>query len=148
MSEVYRARFVAGLRKFAKEKDIKLQKKLTDKLFEKQWVVYAKRPFGNVNSVIEYLGRYTHRVAISNHRIIDIKDGEKEVCSLTANEFLRRFCMHILPKRFSKKGTTVFCRAEARKNLWNRHVNRLMLKLRIGKIQIGELFWQKNTELI
>ena len=115
MSSVYRARFVAGLRKFANEEDIKLPKELTDKLFEKEWVVYAKRPFESVNSVIEYLGRYTHRVAISNHRIIDIKDGrikfwfknykkngKREICNLSANEFLRRFCMHILPKRFLK----------------------------------------------
>ena len=115
MSNVYRARFVSGLRKFAKEENIKLSKELTDKLFDKEWVVYAKRPFAGVKSVIEYLGRYTHRVAISNHRIIDIsngrvkfsiknykKGGRKEVCDLSAGEFLRRFCMHILPKNFLK----------------------------------------------
>jgi hypothetical protein len=122
VSKVYRARFAAGLRKFAKEEDIKLSKKLTDILFEKEWVVYAKRPFENVNSVIEYLGRYTHRVAISNHRIIDIKNGRikfwiknykndrntsaalnnLEICDLSVYEFLRRFCMHILPKKFMK----------------------------------------------
>ena len=115
MSKVYRARFVAGLREFASEENIILPKKLTDKLFDKEWVVYAKRPFKNVNSVIEYLGRYTHRVAISNHRIIDIKngrikfrvknyknEGKKEICDLSANEFLRRFCMHILPKKLLK----------------------------------------------
>ena len=115
MSSVYRARFVSGLRKFAKEEDIKLSKELTDKLFNKQWVVYAKRLFAGVKSVIEYLGRYTHRVAISNHRIIDIstervkfsmknykKGGRKEVCDLSAGEFLRRFCLHILPKKFLK----------------------------------------------
>ncbi len=115
MSNVYRARFVSGLRKFAKEENIKLSKELTDKLFDTEWVVYAKRPFAGVKSVIEYLGRYTHRVAISNHRIIDIsngrvkfsiknykKGGRKEVCDLSAGEFLRRFCMHILPKKFLK----------------------------------------------
>ncbi len=115
MSPVFRARFVAGLRKFAKKEGIKLTKKITDKLFENEWVVYAKRPFENVNSVIEYLGRYTHKVAISNHRIVDIKNGrikfwtknykkngKKEVCNLSANEFLRRFCMHILPRKFLK----------------------------------------------
>jgi len=115
MSNVYRARFVSGLRKFAKKENIKLSKKLTDKLFDVEWVVYAKRPFAGVKSVIEYLGRYTHKVAISNHRIIDIdnkrvkfsiknyrKGGRKEVCDLSANEFLRRFCLHILPKKFLK----------------------------------------------
>lgn len=115
MSKVYRARFVAGLRQFAKEKNIILPKELTDQLFDKEWVVYAKQPFKKVNSVIEYLGRYTHRIAISNHRIIDIKDnkisfwwknykndGKKEVIVLSSNEFLRRFCMHILPRKFMK----------------------------------------------
>ena len=115
MSNVYRARFVAGLREFAKEENIILQKKLTDKLFENEWVVYAKRPFENPNSTIEYLGRYIHKIAISNHRIIDISDGiitfwaknyrkkgKKEVLQLSANEFLRRFCMHILPYKFRK----------------------------------------------
>lgn len=115
MSKVYRARFVAGLRYFANEKNIVLSKKITDQLFEKEWVLYAKRPFNEVNSVIEYLGRYTHRIAISNHRIIDIKDGKisfwwknyknqgkKEVIVLSSDEFLRRFCMHILPRKFMK----------------------------------------------
>ena len=115
MSSVYRARFVEGLRSFAKEKNIILSKELTDNLFEKDWVVYAKRPFDKVNSVIEYLGRYTHRVAISNHRIIDISDGvikfwaknykkeaNKEIVKLPVNEFLRRFCLHILPRKFTK----------------------------------------------
>ncbi|MEA3495681.1 MAG: IS91 family transposase [Bacteroidota bacterium] len=115
MSSVYRARFVEGLRNFAKEKNIILSKKLIDKLFEKDWVVYAKRPFNKVNSVIEYLGRYTHRIAISNHRIIDIKngvikfwaknykkEGNKEIVKLPVREFLRRFCLHILPRKFIK----------------------------------------------
>ena len=115
MSSVYRARFVAGLRKFAKEKNLVLSKELTDKLFENDWVVYAKRPFKGVRSVVEYLGRYTHRIAISNHRIIDIENdkikfwwnnykngGKKEIMELSSDEFLRRFCMHILPVKFMK----------------------------------------------
>ena len=115
MSLVYRARFVAGLRKIAETKNIILPKQLTDKLFEKQWVVYAKKPLNNPENTIEYLGRYIHKIAISNHRIIDIKDniisfwiknykneGKKEICTLTAYEFLRRFCFHILPYKFRK----------------------------------------------
>ena len=115
MSNVFRARFVSNLRKWAKIENIFLDKKLTDKLFEKQWVVYAKRPFGTVDSVIEYLGRYTHRIAISNHRIKSIDNdrisfsaknyknqGKKETINLSAQEFLRRFCLHILPRRFVK----------------------------------------------
>ncbi len=115
MSSVFRARFVAGLREFAKENSIRLSKELTNKLFEKEWVVYAKRPFENPNSTIEYLGRYIHKIAISNHRIIDItngrikfwiknykNNGQKEICNLSTNEFLRRFCLHILPRKFRK----------------------------------------------
>ncbi len=85
------------------------------KLYNKPWVVFAKRPFGGPQQVIEYLGRYTHKVAISNHRITAIENGtvsfrykdyadagkQKEM-TLCATEFLRRFCLHILPKGFRK----------------------------------------------
>lgn len=115
MSVVFRARFMEKLRAFAKSVDIRFSKEFTDELFSHQWVVYAKRPFKSVENVMEYLARYSHRVAISNSRIISIdggrikfwaknyrKNGEKEVVDLSANEFLRRFCMHILPLRFRK----------------------------------------------
>ena len=88
-------------------------KALYNQLFEKNWVVYAKRPFGGPKQVIEYLGRYTHKVAISNHRIKnvtnhevtiaykDYKDGSKtKQLTLKNEEFVRRFSLHILPKRF------------------------------------------------
>jgi hypothetical protein len=78
-------------------------------------VVYAKQPFGSSKSVIEYLGRYTHKIAISNHRIKaidentvtftykDYKSGAvKKQMTLTHEEFIRRFALHILPKRFVK----------------------------------------------
>jgi hypothetical protein len=76
-------------------------------------VVFAKRPFGNVNSVVEYLGRYTHKIAISNHRIQKVtqhevtfsyKDyrqkGITKSMTLSLEEFTRRFAQHILPKSF------------------------------------------------
>jgi hypothetical protein len=108
MSKIFRAKYVAILRAN------KLgDKELFDALFSKPWVVYAKRPFGNVRSVIEYLGRYTHKVAISNARIknvnathttFDYKDykqgAAKKEMTLTNQEFVRRFAMHILPHRF------------------------------------------------
>jgi hypothetical protein len=78
-----------------------------------RWVVYAKRPFGGPAQVIDYLGRYTHRVAISNHRLLKIDDGcvcfrwkdyrhggVEKTLSLSAVEFLRRFCLHVLPSGF------------------------------------------------
>jgi hypothetical protein len=75
-----------------------------------EWVVYAKRPFGGPEQVLEYLGRYTHRVAVSNHRLIDAEGGRvsfhwkdyrhhdrQKVMTLDAEEFIRRFLLHVLP---------------------------------------------------
>ena len=62
MSKVFRAKYVADL-----SSKIELEKPLREVLFSKPWVVFAKRPFGSPKSVIEYLGRYTHKIAISNH---------------------------------------------------------------------------------
>ena len=108
LSKVFRAKFVASLRACGiTDRD------LMEKLFTKNWIVYAKRPFGGPKQVIEYLGRYTHKVAISNHRIKEVTDqqvrfeykdyrkgGEKKEMTLANTEFVRRFSMHILPKRF------------------------------------------------
>ena len=83
-------------------------------LRRKDWVVYCKETFNGPEAVIEYLGRYTHRVAISNNRILDIEDGHVtfkwkdyrdnkiKVMTITAQEFIRRFLMHILPSGFMK----------------------------------------------
>ncbi|NBV72485.1 MAG: IS91 family transposase [Burkholderiaceae bacterium] len=109
MSKVYRAKYVAILR----ASDLVIEQEIFDALFRKDWVVYAKRPFGSPASVVEYLGRYTHKIAISNHRILAIDDqtvtisykdykdeGQKKTLTLTHGEFVRRFALHILPKRF------------------------------------------------
>jgi len=82
-------------------------------LFRKDWVVYAKRPFGGPEHVLRYLGRYTHRVAISNHRLVSFADGkvtfrwrdsarsnEQKLMTLSLDEFLRRFLLHLLPEGF------------------------------------------------
>jgi hypothetical protein len=76
-------------------------------------VVYAKRPFGGLEHVLHYLARYTHRVAISNHRLVSVADGKvtfrwkdyahggkQRKMTVTAEEFLRRFMLHVLPRRF------------------------------------------------
>jgi len=81
----------------------------------KDWIVYAKRPFAGPEQVLEYLGRYTHRVAISNHRIVSIQDGKvtftykdrsdkgrTKLMTLEADEFIRRFLLHILPAGYMK----------------------------------------------
>ena len=84
-------------------------------LCEMEWVVYAKPPFGGPERVLDYLGRYAHRVAISNHRLIELKDGQvtfaykdykheqrQKVMTLSADEFLRRFLLHVLPDGFQR----------------------------------------------
>jgi hypothetical protein len=84
-------------------------------LRKSKWVVYAKPPFGGPERVLDYLGRYTHRVAISNHRLKELKDGRvtfaykdykdeqrQKLMTLSADEFLRRFLLHVLPKGFQR----------------------------------------------
>ena len=108
LSKVFRARYVQRLRA-----EGIADKQLIESLFQKDWVVYAKRPFGGPKQVIEYLGRYTHKVAISNHRIEEVnatevrfnyKDyregGKAKTMTLSNEEFTRRFVQHILPHRF------------------------------------------------
>jgi hypothetical protein len=102
---------------------------------QKSWVVYAKKPFGSPQTVLDYLGRYTHRVALSNDRILQVENGEvtlsyrdrkdgdrKKTLTLDAQEFIRRFLLHVLPDGFmrirhfgflanrSKKHALVQCR--------------------------------------
>ncbi len=84
-------------------------------LYRKDWYVYCKRPFKTPASVLQYLGRYTHRIAISNHRILGMDNGvvsfsyrdykddsKKKIMRLPVNEFIRRFLLHVLPSGFRK----------------------------------------------
>ena len=113
MSKVFRAKYIAALRK----SDLKIPQKIYNEVFNKKWVVYAKEPFRSPTYVIEYLGRYTHKIAISNHRIMDVdrknrkvtftaKDyrraGKKTSLTVSSAEFIRRFTLHILPKGFTR----------------------------------------------
>lgn len=106
MSKVFRAKYVDLLRK----SDLNIPQEVYDKLFSKKWVIYAKQPFLRPEFVIEYLGRDTHKIAISNHRIRSINKvnstvsfsaknymngGEKQLLTLTCTEFIRRFGLHI-----------------------------------------------------
>jgi hypothetical protein len=109
LSTVFRARFVTALRKHFKG----LEQSFYDALFTTPWIVYARCPFGSPKHVIEYLGRYTHKVAISNHRIVEVqndritfrykdyRDASKvKRMTLQPIEFIRRFSLHILPRGF------------------------------------------------
>jgi hypothetical protein len=119
MKPVYKAIFLKGLRLLIQKDKLQIKGVDTKKIIEdagyKKWKVYAKNPFGNVASVVEYLGRYTHKIAITTHRIISISkdsvrfkykdyaDGDKQKeMTLNITEFLRRFELHILPRRFVK----------------------------------------------
>jgi hypothetical protein len=107
LSVVFRGKFLAAL-----QKQILLEKGFVKELYKTNWVVYAKEPFAGPAQVVEYLGRYTHKVAISNHRLLNIdtscvtfrwrdyRDNKEKVMTLDGPEFLRRFSQHILPKGF------------------------------------------------
>jgi hypothetical protein len=113
MSKVFRGKYISSFKRMCRQHDIPIDLSLIDELYQKEWVVYSKSPFKNVSSVLEYLGRYTHRIAISNHRIKNISDtavefyykdyrdhDKRKTMSLSGEEFLRRFCLHILPKNY------------------------------------------------
>ncbi len=125
LSRVFRGKFVAGLKRAFRKGELLFPGSLKAlegektfaaflrKLFRQDWVVYAKPPFGGPEHVLHYLARYTHRVAISNHRLIQLTDGQvtfrwkdyahgskKRKMTVTADEFLRRFLLHVLPKGF------------------------------------------------
>jgi hypothetical protein len=141
MGQVFRAMFLKQLKLLKKKREIDhadLQG-LVNSLFEKPWVVYAKRPFAGASSVIEYLGRYSHKVAISNHRIKAIKDDkvhfnykdhrtqQNSQMHLAAQEFIRRFVQHILPKGFVRIRHFGLC-ASRNKALLSDIKNRLLKK--------------------
>lgn len=127
LSRLFRGKFLAYLKetyakgkmdfpgKIAPLKEKRAFNRLLKGLYEKDWVVYCKPPFSNAEKVMEYLGRYTHRVAISNNRLVKVEGGQVtfryrdrndndtvKLMSVDASEFIRRFLLHILPDGFMK----------------------------------------------
>jgi len=113
MSTIFRAIFIKGLKNLVSLGTIQLSNSLREKLYNKRWVVYAKRPFARPQHVIEYLGRYTHKVGISNYRLLNVdsthvtfkwKDyrnsSTQKSMTLPISEFIRRLALHILAHRF------------------------------------------------
>jgi len=125
LSRVFRGKFVAGLRNAFDRGELQFLGELLPLahprafaawlrvLFRHDWVVYSKRPFGGPEHVLRYLGAYTHRVAISNSRLVALSDGnvtfrwrdsahgnKKRLMTLAVEEFLRRFLLHVLPPGF------------------------------------------------
>ena len=139
LSRLFRGKFLAGLRAAIDAGKLIVPAALAKptsraawyaSLYAKEWVVYAKRPFGGPERVLKYLARYTHRVAISNARLLDLRDGRvtfrykdyadghrQKTMTLDGDEFLRRFVQHVLPKSFVKirhYGLLANCQREAR----------------------------------
>ena len=127
MSQVFRGKFLDFLKKAFRDGKLIFPGQIADLssdpafcrlialLYDKKWVVYAKRAFAGPQSVLDYIGRYTHRVAISNHRILSVKDGvvafsyrdsrdanKRKAMSLPAHEFIRRFMLHAVPTSFMR----------------------------------------------
>jgi hypothetical protein len=125
LRRVFRGKFVVGLKSAFQRGQLHLSGNLASltqsktfaswlrPLFRKDWIVYSKPPFGGPEYVLHYLGRYTHRVAISNHRLVSLQAGQvafrwrdsahnnqQKLMTLSLDEFLRRFLLHLLPKGF------------------------------------------------
>lgn len=125
LSRLFRRKFLGELRQVFDERKLvcagqlsqfaqpQQYQKLLEELSQQEWVVYAKPPFGGPAQVLKYLARYTHRVAISNHRLLSFSEGRvtfsykdyaagkvRKSLTLEAQEFIRRFLLHVLPKGF------------------------------------------------
>lgn len=140
LSIVFRAKFMASLRK-----KMDLPYHIGKQAFKHKWVVYAKRPFASPKTVLEYLGRYTHKIAISNHRLTLVKDkmvsfkykdykqgAKQKIMTLTGVEFLRRFANHILPAGFVRIRHYGFLASRNKPT-----------ELNIAKKQLNQPQWQK-----
>ena len=171
ISAVFKGKFLSLLKQAYFNKQLKFEgeisslqlknnfKLLLDLLYGKQWVVYAKKPFQNATHIINYLGRYTHRVAISNQRIEgidgdsiafkwkDYKDHSKQkTMKLHAMEFIRRFLLHVLPKGFCKIRYYGIFASRNRKTVLT--LCRKALGYRISKSKFTGLSWQESLQLI
>jgi hypothetical protein len=116
LSRVFRGKFISMMESLKKEEKIKVDiTALKPLLYKKDWVVYAKKSFAGPSQILQYLGRYTHRIAISNSRIINHQNGlvsfrwkdyRNKACWKTMQlhtlEFIRRFLLHVLPCNFYK----------------------------------------------
>ena len=157
MQAVFRGKFLQSLKQMIASGEVLLpagvdDKQLLNELYQKDWVVYAKAPFGGPHAVIEYLGRYTHKVAISNHRICAINDEEQTVSfdykdyadnnrkkqmTLACPEFIRRFEQHILPSRFTKIRTYGYLSNRNRKQRINEVLKQMKLRLHKGTAEVS-----------
>jgi hypothetical protein len=115
LSQLFRGKFLDGVKRCIDRGTVQTTGQALTELRRKNWVVYAKKPFGSPQTVLDYLGRYTHRVALSNDRILSAQDGQVtftyrdrkdkdrlKSMALGAQEFIRRFLLHVLPDGFMR----------------------------------------------
>jgi len=121
MGALFRGKFMAGLASLHRRAELTFEgatselaakgafERLVGELYDKKWVVYSKRPMAGAKQVITYLGRYTHRVAISDSRLLEVTDSTvrfrtrgRQTAELSREQFVRRFLLHVLPKGFVK----------------------------------------------
>jgi hypothetical protein len=151
LSRVFRGKFVAGLKRQFQMGQLTLAGSLQPlqhekafrsflrPLFRQDWIVYVKPPFGGPHHVLGYLARYTHRVAITNHRLVAFHNNQvtfqwkdyahgnkKRKMTLSAEEFLRRFLLHVLPRGFVRIRSFGFMANRSRATLLP-HCQRLLL---------------------
>jgi len=115
LEKLYRKNSLSFYGRAARYRDEKQFLQLTERLRDTQWITYAKQPFGGPEQVLEYLGRYTHRVALTNNRVLAVDDAgvqfryrdrsddnKEKVLAVGGEEFIRRFLLHVLPRGFTK----------------------------------------------
>lgn len=163
LSRVFRGKFVVGLRELYRDGRLAFSGALFNlrtrgafaaflrSLFRSDWVVYSKRPFGGAEHVLHYLGAYTHRVAISNHRLVALADGsvtfrwrdsahknKKRLARLQVHEFLRRYFLHVLPRGFVRIRYFGFLSHRRRAALLPRCFELLAVASRCGPAEVHE----------
>jgi hypothetical protein len=156
ISLVYKTKFLQALKQLITDNEVVPpggadMEALFNLLYKKDWVIYAKAPFSGPQTVIEYLGRYTHKVAISNHRISSMNEEKQTVTfnykdyadkglqkqmTLTAHEFIRRFAQHILPAGFTKIRTYGYLSNRGRHTRINEVLKKMKLPVHKGLVKI------------
>ena len=167
LSDLFKKKFLSYLKEAYDRGDLKRKelpyfisevdfRQFKNDLYKKKWVTYCKQPFSGAESVLEYLGRYVYRVAISNNRLIKFEDGKvvfrwrdyrdsrEKVMSLDAFEFIRRFLLHVLPTGFFK---VRYYGILASRNLktklkWCKELLKIRLNKAVEKLTWKELFFQ------
>jgi len=171
ISAVFKGKFLWLLKQAYRDNELKFEgeikplqlkcnfKRWVNELYDKKWVVYAKKPFRNAVHIIQYLGRYSHRVAISNHRIEGIEGdkiafkwknyqdhGKQKTMRIPAQEFIRRFLLHVLPKGFCKIRYYGIFSSRNRKDVLLKC--RKAMGYKVSKPKFAGLSWQEVLQLI